>query len=305
MSERKRAAIWGQLIGDAIGVPYESSMPNVDRVVEVRQYGMHHQPAGTWSDDGALTLAILDSLTSVPFDPDDQAQRMLAWFDESAYTPDGEGAFDIGVTTRAALDRIRQGSRGIDAGGSADRDQGNGSLMRILPVSLVGTAQDGVRVERAHHASRITHAHPNCQVACALYVLIADELLADPALATEDVLGHALTRLHEVYTADQPDFLPVLDELVAHRSTMRRPGGGWVLDSFWSAWSTFATASSYRQTIERAVRLGHDTDTTAAIAGGLAGMRWGMDDSSGGIPADWLKALRGKEIVEPLVARLV
>ncbi len=304
MSERKRAAIWGQLVGDAIGVPYESSLPNPERVVEVRQYGMHHQPAGTWSDDGALTLAMLDSLTSVPFDPDDQAQRMLAWFDEAAYTPDGEGAFDIGVTTRAALDRIRQGSRGIDAGGSADRDQGNGSLMRILPVALVGTAQDGVRVERAHHASRLTHAHPNCQVACALYVLIADELLADAAAATDDILGRALIRLHEVYTADQPDFLPVLEELVAHRAAMRRPGGGWVLDSFWSAWGIFATAASYRQTIERAVRLGHDTDTTAAIAGGLAGLRWGTDERAGGIPAEWLKALRGKEIVEPLVARL-
>ena len=126
-----------------------------------------------------------------------------------------------------------------------------------------------------------------------------------PRLPTDDILGQALTRLHEVYSADQPDFLPVLDELVAHRSAMRRPGGGWVLDSFWSAWSIFATAASYRQTIERAVRLGHDTDTTAAIAGGLAGLRWGSDERGGGIPADWLKALRGKDIVEPLIARLV
>jgi ADP-ribosylglycohydrolase len=107
-----------------------------------------------------------------------------------------------------------------------------------------------------------------------------------------------------VYTEDQPDFLPVVDELVAHRAVMRRPGGGWVLDSFWSAWVTFAGATSYRQTIERAVRLGHDTDTTAAIAGGLAGLRWGTNEAQGGIPAEWLKALRGKEIVEPLVARL-
>lgn len=304
MSERKRAAVWGHLVGDAIGVPYESSLPNPDRVVEVRQYGMHHQPAGTWSDDGALMLATLDSLTSVKFDTDDQGQRMLAWFDEGTYTPDSDGAFDIGVTTRAALDRLRQGARAIDAGGDADRDQGNGSLMRILPVALVGTAQDGVRVERAHHASRVTHAHPICQVACALYVLIADELLTDPTLPADTVLGGALTRLHAVYTDDQPDFLPVLDELVAHRATLRRPGGGWVLDSFWSSWAVFAEAVSYRHTIERAIRIGNDTDTTAAIAGGLAGLRWGTNESLGGIPAEWLKALRGKDIVEPLVARL-
>lgn len=305
MSEQKRAGIWGHLVGDAIGVPYESSQPNPDRVVEVRQYGMHHQPAGTWSDDGALTLAMLDSLTSVPFDPGDQGQRMLAWFDEAAYTPDGEGAFDIGVTTRAALDRLRHGARAVDAGGDADRDQGNGSLMRILPVALVGTAQDGVRVERAHHASRVTHAHPVCQVACAWYVLIADELLADPSSAADALLDRALGRLRAVYADDQPDFLPVLDELLAHRALLRRAGGGWVLDSFWSAWAAFAGATTYRQTIERAVRMGNDTDTTAAIAGGLAGLRWGLNEALGGIPAEWLKALRGTEIVEPLAARLV
>ena len=304
MSERARAAIWGHLVGDAIGVPYEFSVPNPDRVVEVRQYGTHHQPAGTWSDDGALMLAVLDSLTSVKFDPDDQGQRMLAWFDEGSYTPDGDGAFDIGATTRAALDRLRRGARGIDAGGDADRDQGNGSLMRILPVALVGTAQDGVRVERAHHASRVTHAHPACQVACALYVLIVDGLLADAGIAPDALLDGALARLRSIYAEDHPAFVPVLEELVAHRALLRRAGGGWVLDSFWSAWNAFAAAHSYRDTIERAIRLGQDTDTTAAIAGGLAGLRWGTDERAGGIPTDWMTALRGKDIVEGLVARL-
>jgi len=197
--ERVRAAIWGHLVGDAIGVPYEGRPPDPARVVEVRQYGTHHQPAGTWSDDGALTLAMLDSLTAVKFDPDDQAQRMLSWFDEGTYTPDGDGPFDIGVTTRAALDRLRRGTPAIDAGGDAERDQGNGSLMRILPVALVGTAQDGVYVERAHLASRVTHASPICQVACALYVLIVRELVADPAVAADNMLIRAVARLRAVY----------------------------------------------------------------------------------------------------------
>lgn len=300
-TERARAAIWGHLVGDAIGVPYEGRPPDLARVVEVRQYGTHHQPAGTWSDDGALMLAMLDSLTAVKFDPDDQGQRMLSWFDEGTYTPDGDGAFDIGVTTRAALDRLRRGTPAIDAGGDAERDQGNGSLMRILPVALVGTAQDGVYVERAHLASRVTHASPICQVACALYVLIVRELVADAAAAADVLLIRAVQRLRAVYATDYPGFTSVLDELLAHRANLRRPGGGWVLDSFWSALGVFATARSYRHTIERAVRLGYDTDTTAAIAGGLAGLRWGQP----GIPAEWISALRGKDIVMPLIARLV
>ena len=85
---------------------------------------------------------------------------------------------------------------------------------------------------------------------------------------------------------------------------MRKPGGGWVLDSFWSAWEAFAASSSYRDTIVRAVRYGNDTDTTAAIAGGLAGIRWGLDESQGGIPAEWLDALRGKDVVDEILEKI-
>ena len=74
--------------------------------------------------------------------------------------------------------------------------------------------------------------------------------------------------------------------------------------SFWSAWEAFATGSSYRHTIMRAVRYGNDTDTTAAIAGGLAGIRWGLDESSGGIPAEWLTALRGNRVVDQILAKI-
>jgi len=303
MTERARAAIWGHLVGDAIGVPYEFRGPDPDRVVEVRQFGTHHQPAGTWSDDGALMLALLDSLTSVGFDPDDQGQRMLSWFDEGTYTPDGDGAFDVGATTRAAIDRLRRGTPAPEAGGTAERDQGNGSLMRILPLALVGADPDKVIVEHAHLASRVTHGHPVCQAACALYVLLARELLADATAEPDAVLDRSLARLRATY-AGEAALASALEELVAHRALLRRPGGGWVLDSFWSAWECFARATSYRRTIERAVRLGHDTDTTAAIAGGLAGLRWGIDEAAGGIPADWLTALRGKDLVEELVTRL-
>jgi ADP-ribosylglycohydrolase len=294
---RVAAGIWGHLVGDAIGVPYEFS--HHIETVELRGHGTHNQPPGTWSDDGALMLALLDSLVSIGFDPEDQAQRALAWADAGAYTPDGDGRFDIGGATADALARVRRGVPAIDAGGTGDRDQGNGSLMRILPLALVDVPDDEAElVERAHLASRVTHGHPHCQVACALYVLVARRIR--PGIGPEDALADAVDRLHAVYTA-QPTFTPVLDWLLAHRSNLRKPGGGWVLDSFWSAWSAFADGSSYRDTIVRAVSLGNDTDTTAAIAGGLAGLRWGLDERSGGIPRQWLSALRGKEIVEPLL----
>ena len=299
VKELLRGAIYGHLVGDAIGVPYEFRQ-HVESV-ELRGHGTHNQPPGTWSDDGALMLALLDSLVSVGFDPEDQGRRALAWADAGAYTPDGDGAFDIGGATAGALGRLRAGTPAIDAGGTDDRDQGNGSLMRILPIALVGPPDDDAElVERAHLAGRVTHGHPNCQVTCALYVLVARALIEHPGGDPEAALALATDRLLAVY-GREPEFTSVLRGLLAHRSSVKKPGGGWVLDSFWSAWEAFASSGSYRETIERAVGYGNDTDTTAAIAGGLAGMRWGLDEASGGIPAEWLEALRGKAIVEAVL----
>ena len=301
MADRVRAAVYGHLVGDAIGVPYEFS-GHVE-TVELRGHGSHHQPPGTWSDDGALMLALLDSLVSVGFDPADQGRRALAWWDERAYTPDGDGAFDIGGATSTALHRLRVGVPAVDAGGTEERDQGNGSLMRILPIALVDPpADDAALVERARLASGVTHGHPNCQTACALYVLVARILLERPNGEPEVALALATDRLLAV-DATEPAFASALKGLLAHRSTLKRPGGGWVLDSIWSAWEAFAGSGSYRETIERAVGYGNDTDTTAAIAGGLAGIRWGLEEGSGGIPADWLGALRGKDLVEEILGR--
>ena len=303
-SELLRAGVYGHLVGDAIGVPYEFTSPDPDRTVELRGNGAHGQPPGTWSDDGALMLALLDSLLSVGFDPEDQGRRALAWLDERAYTPDGDGIFDIGGATAAALSRLRAGVPAIEAGTTGPRDQGNGSLMRILPIALVDPPDDDAElVERAHLASRVTHGHPNCQTACALYVLVARTLIEHRGGDREAGLALATDRLLAVYER-QPEFASVLRELLAHRSKVGKPGGGWTLDSFWTAWEAFAGSSSYRETIERVIRLGGDTDSNAAIAGGLAGLRWGLDERSGGIPEEWLEGLRGRTLVEALLGRV-
>ncbi len=295
---RLRGAIWGHLIGDALGVPYEFRTADQITDVEWRGGGAHHQPAGTWSDDGALMLALLDSLLEVGFDPDDQARRSLGWFDDGQYAP-GALVFDSGSATRTAMDAIRSGTPALDAGPSGERDCGNGSLMRILPLALVErTVTDERLVEMAHLASRVTHGQPRCQVACALYSLVTRRLLAGDRERAA-VLGDARSGLRKIYVdAGLSAHLRALDELEAWTG---RSGRGFVLDSFWSAWDAFAGAESYRDAVIRAVRYGQDTDTTAAIAGGLAGAYLGIDD----IPADWRAGLREPSIILPLVDGLV
>ena len=300
-SARVRGAMYGHLVGDAMGVPYEGSGPDGIGTVEVRGGGRHGQPPGTWSDDGALMLALADSLATVGFHPRDQGKRALVWVDLGAYTPDGDGAFDIGGATSRALVRLRAGVDAIKAGGTEERDCGNGSLMRILPIALWDDdADNATLIERAHVASRVTHGHPRCEVTCALYVLIARALLCGQANASA-ALDASVERLQADTYVGRPEMERALGELVTHRSTPGvRWGRAYVLDAFWSAWEAFALSGSYAECVERAISYGHDTDTTAAIAGGLAGIVYGVD----GIPNEWLHALRGRTIVEDIAARL-
>jgi ADP-ribosylglycohydrolase len=299
LAMRLVGGVWGHLVGDAIGVPYE--FQPAEDIGEVRwgKQGTHRQPPGTWSDDGALMLALLDSLTAegVGFDVEDQGRRALAWRKTNAYTPDRDGAFDIGNTTRAALHAIEAGTPAADAGPSDIRNCGNGSLMRILPVALVGRDHvDGLLIDQARAASRVTHGHPRAQIACAVYVLVAVRLLkgeSDRAEALSDAIEAVRGAISE-----EPDMVDALDHLLG---VEERSGRGAVWDSFWSAWDAFAGSSSYRETIERAIAYGNDTDTTAAIAGGLAGVYWGID----GIPDDWLDGMRGRDVVVSLVDALL
>ena len=300
LEERLAGAIWGHLVGDALGVPYEFGPPMDPREVRFGARGTHGQPPGTWSDDGALMLALLDSLLQVGFDTTDQAQRALAWFRDGRYTPDGDGKFDFGGATSQAMANIQRGAPAEEAGPTHERAGGNGSLMRILPLALVGRDwSDEELVERAHRASRVTHGHPRPQVACALYVLVARGLL-EGRLGRTLVMGEALLTLRGLYESDR--FTPEHRAALADLETWpERQGRGSAWDAFWSAWDAFAEADSYEEAIKRAVAYGNDTDTTAAIAGGLAGIHWGI----GGIPADWLVGMRGRDIAEPLVERLV
>lgn len=298
LHERLAGAVWGHLVGDAVGVPYEFGPARPADSIRFGASGTHNQPPGTWSDDGALMLALLDSLLTVGFDTTDQAKRALDWFRRKAYTPDGDGKFDFGNATRTAIEAFESGSSAEEAGPTHDRANGNGSLMRILPIALVERSiPDPELAESAQRASCVTHGTFHAQVACALYSILVRRLLVgtDGRVAA---LADAQRSVRSIYeAAGAAEYLGALDHLEAHTE---RSGRGRVWDAFWSAWDAFAGANDYRETIQRAVAYGNDTDTTAAIAGGLAGARWGI----GGIPAEWLSGMRGREVVEPLVLKM-
>jgi len=299
--DRIHGAIYGALIGDALGVPYEFHAPEdlpPKHLLEMEPppgFGRSHYgvPPGTWSDDGALMLALLDSLTTVaPFSMDDYAQRMLSWLRHAHYTPDGR-VFDVGIQTSTALRRIEAGVLPRHAGSAGERDNGNGALMRVLPVAFMATS-DAQAVHLARMQGLATHGHLWSQLACALFVLVARKLLSGAAF---DVAYESAC--HTLPTNLAADEAREFSKLLGGRAP--GCGSGFVLDSLWSAFDCVESTDSFEDAVRSAIALGHDTDTTACLAGGLAGAMYGKAC----IPCRWLNALRGQRLPDEILSRSV
>lgn len=296
--QRLIGGLLGVIVGDAIGVPWEFQPANTaPRPTPAAGFESFQQPPGTWSDDGSMTLALLESLLEVGWDLDDQGRRFLAWFDDAQYTATGV-CFDSGIATTAALDRIRAGTKAAEAGSDGEGSQSNGGLMRILPVALMGRdLSDAELVARAEEATAVTHAHPRVVVASAIYVLVARALLRGEA--PRPAIDWAVATLGDLY-ASTPERRELIASCLVHKSGL---GQAYVADSLLSALTALEQGSSLRDVVELAISYGHDTDTTAAIAGGLAGIQYG----AAAVPEEWMVAMRaapGWFIVDTLAHQL-
>ena len=303
---RIEGGLVGLLVGDALGVPYEfhrpESLPPWEAIEMAPPPAFRRAHAGiapgTWSDDGAQALCLLASLLDRDIlDLDDFAQRLLRWHEEGYLAVDGR-VFDVGIQTSAALQALRAGASPDGAGPSDERSNGNGSLMRVLPLALWHAGDDATLVRDAHRSSLPTHGHARSQMCCALYCLWARGELDGQA----DAWASAVAKLRTIYARDgQDDALRAELASFAQDADARVAGGsGYVLDSLASARYACREAT-FEAIVKSAIALGRDTDTTACIAGGIAGIRHGVD----AIPARWRHALRGSELLAPLRDRLL
>ena len=272
---RLRSAVYGIAIGDALGLPVQflprDSYPEVTEMIKGSELPW---PAGTWSDDTSLTLATVDSLlTCEGVDIPDMRARFEDWLENGTYTPDGQ-VFDQGFTTVHAL---TQGH-----GCTNEQSNGNGSLMRILPLAFVKNLSD----EQIAQVSGITHAHPLSVEACTVYVHAA-QLILD---------GFSLTEALETASLSSEIFSYLADISSRKRNEIRSTG--YVKDSLEASFWCLLTTDNFRDALIRAVNLGDDTDTIGAITGGMAGLAYGMES----VPDSWMNALRKKEIIERCLA---
>lgn len=304
LRDRIAGGMYGLLIGDALGVPYEfnppARIPPRERIEFEPPAGFHRShervPPGTWSDDGAHALCLLASLLyREQLDLEDLGRRLVNWYELGYLAVDGD-VFDVGITTRAAVANIRAGTPAAEAGPTGERENGNGSLMRVLPLALWHTGSDAQLAADAMRQSLVTHGHLRSQVCCALYCLWARRVLE----GAPDAWAAAVARFRELY----PEGLEARAELEEHvrpESAEAGQGSGYVVDCLRSARDCVKAERTYEGVVKAAVALGLDTDTTACVAGGIAGLR----DGVGAIPERWMRALRGLDLAEPLIESLV
>lgn len=302
--DRLAGGLLGLLIGDALGVPYEFNpperLPPSDQIEFQPPSGFRRShmgvPPGTWSDDGAQALILLDSLLACDgLDLPHFATGLRRWLMEGFYAVN-RSVFDIGSQTSTAINRLTDGFAADKSGPSREMDNGNGSLMRVLPLALWHQGSNEELIRLATLQSLPTHGHARAQVVCSFYCLWAKAVLCDePApwpWAEQQLRGESPTGL-----------LPTeeIDHVLDPANAQKVGGSGYVLDTLWSARHSVDSTDSYESCVRRAIALGHDTDTTAAVAGGIAGVKYGLL----GIPERWRTALRGEDLYRPLLESLL
>lgn len=293
-----RDGIYGIAVGDAYGVPYEFKEKSeilFSGEHKMVGYGSHMQPIGTWSDDTSLTLCLLDNLDK-EIDYEKIMKSFVVWYKEGAYSVDGK-CFDIGRGTKKAIDSYIKGVAPIKCGSKKIYNNGNGSLMRILPLAYYFYC-NGKRIDKniIKNISALTHGNSIAIMACELYVEIAYRLLC----------GEGIYEAYKETINDNKDYwnLRHINEInsLDGIETMKYEslsGSGYVISTLQSALWTVLNTASYEGCILSAVKIGGDTDTIAAIAGGIAGIIYGKTS----IPSNWIDSLRNKDVIESVCHR--
>ena len=297
-----RAVLIGHAVADALGVPVEFLSRETlteHPVVKMQGFGTHHVPAGTWSDDTTMAIAALDVLADNRIDYDAIMKNFADWYAHGAYTATGV-TFDIGGTCAAAIRRfVRDGISPTSCGPSDSFSNGNGSLMRIHPFALMAyykklPAWEGL----INEASALTHGHERACLGCRIYTEILFGLLDAPEKASitaalKTAEGKAASSPERAHYARlfAPDFATLPEGEIK--------SSGYVVDTLEAAVFCLLTTKSYAECVLRAVNLGEDTDTVAAVAGGLAGALYGYR----AIPAKWRKALLRRDYIEEMCIR--
>lgn len=305
-----RDALLGAAVGDAFGVPYEflsraeisnlelDGMIGKDTNPTFKSRWDNLIPSGSYSDDTAMIVATMDSMIkNQTIDYDNIMHNYVKWWETGKYSS-LPYPFGLGGVISDSLERYLRGTTPIECGGRDFMDNGNGSLMRILPFSLYcinKDLSDDETLEIIRNGSSLTHGNEISIMACFMYTIFLRELIRtrNKNLA----FGKMISIKYENYFS--PETVTIYKRINNPNFNLKIEDikeSGYVVDTLETVIYSIMNSNDYRETIENCVRVGYDTDTSACIAGSLAGVLYGYDN----IPKEWLDKLRRREYLENL-----
>ena len=288
--------LFGVAVGDALGVPVEfkdRAYLKQNPITEMIGYGTYDQPKGTWSDDSSLTFCLAENLNE-GLDLQKLANKFISWKDDNYWTPHG-WVFDIGIATRIAIEKLAIGEKPELAGGLRENDNGNGSLMRILPL-LIHIKDKPIKERFAitKQVSSLTHAHIRSVIACFYYLEFSRRItLSQNKLDIYKELKKEVSDFlvkSEINPIEIELFKSLLKDDIFLLEESEIKSSGYVIHTLEASIWCLLTTNSYQQAVLKAVNLGNDTDTTGAVTGGISALLYGYDT----IPKDWIDCLAKK-----------
>lgn len=290
-------SILGFVIADAIGVPAEFKSRiqlKTSPVKDMVGHGTHNQPEGTWSDDSSMTIATLDSINECgKIDYSDMMRKFYEWVSECKYTATGV-FFDIGISTRNAINNYIKGVPPVQCGGTKVYENGNGSLMRILPIVLYSHSKElstDEEVKLISEASSLTHGHEISKLGCKIYSDYVKSLLNgfDKKEALENL---SFIDYSKYYSNESlKPYQRILNGSIKDLEENMIKSTGYVVDTLEASIWCIINSASYKEAVLKAVNLGDDTDTVGAITGSLAGIIYTYKN----IPSKWIDKLKNKD----------
>jgi ADP-ribosylglycohydrolase len=313
--------LFGVTIGDAVGVPVEfipRQLLKSTPVTDMIGYGTYKLPPGTFSDDSSLTFCLAEALT-INFDLNLIGQLFIKWLYDNYWTATGT-VFDVGNSTCKSINNLVKGISPSSSGGVEIDSNGNGSLMRISPlVFYILNLPINERYKIIKQVSSITHGHNISVISCFYYLEFMKQLIQGKdkfeiyknlQLEISKYVIEMFSNqndsiiFHDLIEANNKTEFELFDRLLK-KNIYELPeneilSGGYVINTLEASIWCLLTTDNYKDTILKAVNLGEDTDTTAAVTGGLAGLLYGYET----IPENWMNTIARKEDINDLAKRL-
>ncbi len=318
-----KGAFFGFFVGDALGVPVEfktRASLEENPVVDMREFGTHNQEKGTWSDDTSMVLATMDSIIKKgTINDKDIMNNFVKWYDEAEYTPNGK-VFDIGNTTARTIERYKECHDTHKSGDTDIESNGNGSLMRILPISILlnyttRTFKEGLLLDMNYmkcnlEISCLTHAHMFSVLGCTLYSFFMRYLLIDET--KEGAFFRSQLKVRKIFGLENPEtevaeearkeyFKLLWSDYLEKCEKEDVKSSGYVVDTIESVIYSILRNNTFKSSVLEAVNLGNDTDTIGALTGALAGLKYGYNQ----IPTEWIDTLKRKDYLEEMVDEFI